>query len=213
MLGLFLGFALYSLLENEINIYFPNKSKKIKNNFLAGIHILNIFLLSFIYYVSSYNIFVKKIILFNSCSYFYYDALTFVKTRSFSFSDIVLIYHHLVVGLYFLNKEINSNWYSLLLYAELSNIPGIFVYHYIQLKKKGENHVFKLKILKTIQLYVYIFIRCVIMFYYMFNEIKMVYYSDNSGNLYFYSLVSLFFMGIVWSYHLYKNYNLENKIK
>ena len=211
MLGLFLGFALYSLLENEINIYFPNKTKKIKNNFLAGIHILNIFLLSFIYYISSYNLFVKNMILFNTCSYFSYDALTFIKTRSFSFGDLVLIYHHLISGLYLINVEINSNWYTLLLYAELSNIPGIFIYHYLQLKKKGENHVFKLKILKTIQLYVYIFIRCVVMVYYMFNEIHVIYYNDGSGSIHFYAILPLFFMGFGWSYHLYNNLQIKEE--
>jgi len=205
MLGLFFGFALYSLFENELTIYFPNKSKKIITNFLAATHIINLLLLSLIYYATSYNLMIERYILYNTCGYFCYDALTFIKTRSFSFGDVVLIYHHIIISIYFLSPSVCYSWYVLLIYAELSNIPGIFVYHYLQLKKSGEHHQIKLQLLKELQFYIYSFFRCGMMSYYIFIELKLIYYSDESGNLYFYATLPLYFLAYFWSYILYNS--------
>ena len=82
MLGLFLSFAAYSLIENEFKRCFPNE-KKIINNFLSSFHIFTTMVLSIIYFSMDYNYTTKQIILYNSCSFFFYDTLTFIKDRNF----------------------------------------------------------------------------------------------------------------------------------
>jgi len=204
MLGLFLGFAFYSFIENEIILLNPVNSKKIINNFLSLYHIFSTVVLSIVYLSMNYNYTTKQMILYNSCGYFFYDALTYIKDRNLSINNGILIYHHIIVSLYMLNTEINSNWYLLLIFTELSNIPGNIIYHYLQLKKKGQNHAIKLQLLKCLQLYFYSFLRCVIVGYYMYNEFIFVYNEENDGDIYFYLCTPLYFMGGVWSYILYK---------
>ena len=214
MLGLFLGFAFYSFIENEIKYSKFGSSKKITNNYLSFFHIFITIILSIIYFLLEYNYTTKQIILYNSCSFFFYDALTFIKDRNFSKTNLILIYHHIIVSLYMLNVEINSNWYSLLVLTELSNIPGNLIYHYLQLRKKGENHAVKIEILKCLQLYIYSFLRCVVVGYYMYNELIFVYKEEDDGDIYYYLCTPLYLMGCVWSYILYKkNLKFKKKLK
>jgi len=203
MLGLFLGFAFYSFIENEIKNIKVGSSKKIINNFVSLYHIFSTIVLSIIYLSFGYKT-TKSVILYNSCSFFFYDALTFIKDRNLSINNIILIYHHVIVSLYMLNSDINSNWYTLLIFTELSNIPGNVIYHYLQLRKKGENHAIKIDLLKFVQLYIYSFLRCIVVGYYMYNELIFVYTEGKNGNIYYYLCTPLYFMGCIWSYILYK---------
>ena len=213
MLGLFLGFAFYSFIENEIKYSKIGSSKKIINNFLSIYHILSTITLSIAYFLLDYNYITKQVILYNSCSFFFYDALTFIKDRNFSRNNFILIYHHIVGSLYMLNSDINSNWYTILFFAELSNIPGNIIYHYLQLKKNRENHTLKIEFLKFLQLYIYSFLRCFVIGYYMYNELIFVYSEENDGNIYYYLSLPLYFMGCCWSYTLYKNSLKKKDIK
>lgn len=213
MLGLFLGFAFYSFIENEIKYSKIGSSKKIINNFLSIYHILSTITLSIAYFLLDYNYITKQIILYNSCSFFFYDALTFIKDRNVSINNIILIYHHIVVSLYMLNSDINSNWYAILIFTELSNIPGNVIYHYLQLRKKGENHAIKIELLKFVQLYIYSFLRCIVVGYYMYNELIFVYSEEKNGNIYYYLCTPLYFMGCIWSYILYKAEYKKRKLR
>jgi hypothetical protein len=125
-----------------------------------------------------------------------------------------MIYHHIIVSIYFLHISKGSNWYELLFYAEVSNLPSQIVYYYIQKEKQGIKHNIKLKLLKLVQLYVYGFFRVIVASYYMFYEFQHVYYTEpHYGDFYFYLSIPLYIMGLIWTLILYKNYNLENKIK
>ena len=212
MLGLFLGFAFYSFIENEIKNIKVGSSKKIINNFVSLYHIFSTIVLSIIYLSFGYKT-TKSVILYNSCSFFLYDALTFIKDRNLSINNIILIYHHVIVSLYMLNSDINSNWYTLLIFTELSNIPGNVIYHYLQLRKKGENHAIKIDLLKFVQLYIYSFLRCIVVGYYMYNELIFVYTEEKNGNIYYYLCTPLYFMGCIWSYILYKVEYKKRKLR
>ena len=107
MLGLFLSFAAYSLIENELKRCFPTERKKIINNFLASFHIFLLFVFFLLYEVSSHNNTWLEYIKFNTCGYFFYDALTIIKHRQFSKFNIFMLYHHIILGIYFLHK---SDW-------------------------------------------------------------------------------------------------------
>ena len=142
---------------------------------------------------------------YNTCGYFFYDALTIIKNRQFSKYNIIMIYHHVIASVYFLNTTNGSYWYLLLWYGEMSNIPSQFVYHYLQREKQGINHTVKLIILKSVQLYVYGFLRVIIISYYMFYEFQHVYYSEpNYGDIYYYLTIPVYIMGLLWSGVLYK---------
>ena len=206
MLGLFLSFAAYSLIENELYICFPKKNKKIINNFLSFIHIFLLFMFYLIYEVSSHNISWLEYIKFNTCGYFFYDVLTIIKHRQFSKFNIFMLYHHILLSIYFLNKSEGSYWHLLLFYGEMSNIPSHFVYHYLQKEKEGINNIVKIKILKSVQLYTYGFFRVIVMSYYTFNEFQHVYYSEpHYADFYFYLCIPVYIMGLVWTKILYKN--------
>lgn len=212
MLGLFLSFAAYSLIENELYICFPKKNKKIINNFLSFIHIFLLFMFSLIYEVSSHNNMWLEYIKFNTCGYFFYDVLTIIKHRQFSKFNIFMLYHHILLSIYFLNKSDGSNWYLLLWYGEMSNIPSHFVYHYLQKEKEGINNNVKIKILKSVQIYVYGFLRVIVVSYYMFYEFQHVYYTEpHYADIYFYLSIPLYIMGLVWTRILYKNNKLKNE--
>ena len=205
MSGLFLSFAAYSLIENELNRCFPKEKKNIINNFLSSFHICSLFMFSFLYEISLYNIMWLEYIKYNTCGYFFYDVLTIIKNRQFSKSNIIMIYHHVIASVYFLNTTNGSYWYLLLWYGEMSNIPSQFVYHYLQREKQGINHTVKLIILKSVQLYVYGFLRVIIISYYMFYEFQHVYYSEpNNGDIYYYLTIPVYIMGLLWSGVLYK---------
>ena len=206
MLGLFLSFAAYSLIENELKRCFPTERKKIINNFLASFHIFLLFVFFLLYEVSSHNNMWLEYIKFNTCGYFFYDALTIIKNRMFTRNNIIMIYHHIILGIYFLHKSDGSNWYKLLWYGEMSNIPSQLVYHYLQKEKKGINNNVKIKILKSVQLYVYGFLRVIVVSYYMFYEFQHVYYTEpHYADIYFYLCIPLYIMGLIWTRILYKN--------
>ena len=206
MLGLFLSFAAYSLIENELKRCFPTERKKIINNFLASFHIFLLFVFFLLYEVSSHNNMWLEYIKFNTCGYFFYDALTIIKNRMFTRNNIIMIYHHIILGIYFLHNSDGSNWYKLLWYGEMSNIPSQLVYHYLQKEKKGINNNVKIIILKSVQLYVYGFLRVIVVSYYMFYEFQHVYYTEpHYADIYFYLCIPLYIMGLVWTKILYKN--------
>ena len=130
-----------------------------------------------------------------STGYFLYDTYHSAKYLKHPLSTMY-IYHHLST-IYYLHQdpEVYKTGQIMFL-AELSNIPSYFVYYYL---KTGKNTK-KIKILKKLQFYVYSFIRLPLLSYYAYNVIRN---ADNKIPVL--TTLPVYFMGLMWSYKLWKN--------
>ena len=173
----------YSYLDNKI-------TKNIARNIVCLSHSVISIFLSFNYMLRKNN-FNYSCMENYSCGYFIFDFVYILLYDKKSFVSCGYLYHHLV-SMYILITGRDYYVYKFLFWAELSNIPSYFVYHFIEIK--SENNV---KLRKKIQSIVYISVRLPILGYLSFDVFNKV---ENKHP--FYICFSIYIMGIIWSFIL-----------
>lgn len=206
-----LGVCFYNLIENEFLLKY---NKKKTYNFISFIHIFFLILI-FLTKQNYNNNLLHNICILNTTGYFINDILFIIKNRKFTFKDIIYLYHHVFSTIYVIYQPENSYTFLWLFSAELSNIPGHIVYHYIKTDSKT---YFQLKIKNTcekLQVFIYGFIRVFYLSYLTYLEYN-VDKNEFQKNI-FNATTPLVLMGWVYSYILIKKIycvnNNENKVE
>jgi hypothetical protein len=178
----------YTHLDNKI-------TKKIARNFVCLFHAVVSVLLSFNYMIRNNN-FNYSFMENYSCGYFIFDFIYILLYDKKSIVSCAYLYHHLA-SIYILIIGRDYYVYKILFWAEISNIPSYFVYHYI--KTKSEDNV---KLWKNIQKIVYIIVRMPILGYLSFDIFNKV---ENKYPIYI--CFPVYIMGIIWSFMLLNDKN------
>ena len=144
-------------------------------------------------------------------TYFIWDTYRIALCQK---DESLYIIHH-IVTINLLDK-IYNNYYSnyllaLLLTAELSNIPYFITYHIIKVNKLTNKTYYSkslIDLVKTIQIYLYIFCRVILFTFYSY---KLLYILDDTTLLF--ELHIIYFLGLAWLYKIIKGaYPQKNKI-
>ena len=141
-----------------------------------------------------------------STVYFLCDVIYILRRGYQSFlMQMAYIYHHVISVFILLNYEkifipVIKNAF---IWAELSNLTTYIVYYYLH--KEGD-HSKKIKILRQIQMMVWIFVRVNVMSYYMILLYK------RTERAPFYLTIPIYLMGISWTATITKQY-FRKKLK
>ena len=209
MINILLGLCAYNIFED----YMKRDSKtdlKIIDNNINFFHVISSSTLLFQSYIINYPTLFNFLITTNTLGYFMHDALKYIKKRKWKKTDLVFIYHHLssVIYIYSVYQTNTSYWKEVLLIAELSNIPTVINYNYIQHNRlspgKYDNQI---KELLPIHLYWYGGFRVIGLSYITLKELI-----NNDLNIYLIMTLPLLLMGYVWTYSLYIKYTNEIKV-
>lgn len=194
MIEIIFGMSFYNLLRNWLYL---QGDKKIADSIVSFAHILLCLFVILINYFANSS-FLTEVVVGNTCGYFINDTLRYIKINRNKFSDYVMIYHHVVTTAFIYNYKYvqRSHWLQALVWAELSNVPTTIVYYFIQKNRLSDGRYnVELALSKSVQRYVYTFIRVFILSYYTIMEFLVI-----GGNRYFAMLMPLHIMGYVWSY-------------
>mgnify|MGYP001217780380 CR=1 FL=1 len=181
----------FNFVHNYLNL---KMERNLANNFTALFHACGSSLFALSYLISGDKntyYFLKKF----STGYFLYDTYHTAKYLKQPLSSMY-IYHHFATTYYIhQNPEIYKAG-QIMFWAELSNIPSYFVYYYLKKSKDTK----KIKLLKSLQFYIYAFIRLPILSYYSYDVLKN---AENKTPAFI--ALPVYFMGLIWSYNLWKN--------
>tara|TARA_B100000963_G_scaffold360371_1_gene390993 strand:+ start:25197 stop:25829 length:633 start_codon:yes stop_codon:yes gene_type:complete len=209
MINIILGLCAYNIFED----YMKRDSKtdiKLIENHINFFHVFSSSILLFQSYIMNYPNFFNFLITTNTLGYFMNDTLRYIKKRKWKKNDYIFMYHHLssVIYIYSVYQTDTSYWKEVLFFAELSNIPTVINYNYIQHNRlspgKYEN---QLKELLPIHLYWYGSFRVIGLSYITFKELM-----NNTLNIYLLMTLPLLFIGYVWTYSLYNKHTSQIKI-
>lgn len=208
MINILLGLCGYNIFED----YMKKDSKtdiKLIDNHISFFHTISSSILLFQSYIFNYPTIFNFLITTNTFGYFMNDTLKYIKKREWIKTDLIFMYHHLISTMYIYSVyQINTSyWKEVLFIAELSNIPTVINYNYIQHNRlshgKYDNQI---KELLPIHLYWYGSFRVICLSYFTFKEL-----TNNSMNIYMLMTFPLLLMGYVWTYSLYIKYTNEIK--
>ena len=188
------SFLFFNYLDNQLfhfissfKLQFINDSvnKKLSRNWTCFFH-------AFISVLLSLNVILDQnssnyLLLENfSSGYFLYDSVYIMIYDKKSLSSYLYLYHHLV-SIYIIVKGKEYFIEQILFWAELSNIPSYFVYHFL---KMNDNRSI---IWKKIQQIMYIVIRIPILGYLSINIFNNV-----EDKLPVYFCLPVYLMGIIY---------------
>ena len=193
-----IGLSFYNLIENELILNF---NKKKAYNYISCIHIIFVI----VTYALNYNYqnhITYNLSVLNSTGYFINDILFLIKNRKFKMKDLIYLYHHTISVIYIIYQPEHSYSFIWLFAAEISNIPGHIVYHYIKTKNKNNFQIEVKNTCEKIQVFVYGFIRVIYLSYISYLEYNI---EKNNFQKNIYNLsIPLFIMGWLYSYVLVK---------
>jgi hypothetical protein len=203
------GVCLYNLIENELLLRYK---KNLVYNYTSCMHIIFVVILYGLKQSYDGHI-LQNLFILNTTGYFINDILFIIKNRKFKMKDIVYLYHHFFSSLCLIYKPENSNAIIWLFWAEISNIPGHIVYHYI----KTDNKTFTENKIKNccekFQVFLYGIIRVFYLTLLAYNEIDIP--KNKLQDLLFKVSLPLVVMGWFYTYILLKknyfNNNNEDK--
>lgn len=198
------GLCFYNLIENQIK---KNNTIKITGNYLSSLHIVIILFSLMIFEKNS--LFLDKLMIMNTTGYFFNDILFILKHKKLKTLNLIYLYHHTIIGLYMIYKPENSYTISLLLWAEISNIPTNIIYHLLHMENKPENFALVKNILEYIQLFVYGIIRVFYMPYLTYYEFYLE--KNNTANILNYLAPPILLMGYIYSFILFKGKYIDGK--
>ena len=117
--------------------------------------------------------------------------------------------HHIVVLIIISNAPFRTYVYVVFSMAEFTNLPGCFLYHFLQRKKEYDSKKITYNIpyevlQKKIQLIIYFGIRVVISPYFVYQS--FIYDTDRISTFNGILFVPIYAIGVFWSMKLYKNY-------
>ena len=209
MLNIILGVCFYNVFEDYMKKDNKTYVKLIDNN-ISFFHVISALTFITQSYLFNYPAFFNFLITSNSLGYFLNDTLRFIKRGSLKKSDYILIYHHIIAIIYISSvyQTQTSYWKEILLTAEISNIPTIINYNYIQHNKisngKYEN---QLRELVPIQMVWYGGFRVIGLSYLTYSEVM-----NNTMNIYLFMTLPMILLGYVWTYSLFVQYNLNKSL-
>jgi hypothetical protein len=192
------GLFIYGLIENELLLKY---NKKLTYNYISCIHIFFV-ILTFLIKQNYNNNLLYSFSILNTTGYFINDILFIIKNRKFKMKDLIYLYHHFFSAIYVIYQPENSYTFLWLFSAELSNIPGHIVYHYIKTDNKTNFQINIKNNCEKIQVFIYGFIRVFYLSYitYLEYNVEKNDFQRNIFNLTF----PLFIMGWAYSYVLIK---------
>ena len=179
----FLSFIMFNTFEK---IYMTKYNKSLSRNITCLTHALGSVFLNLYSNNTLFN-YAKNF----STGYFLYDTVFSLRFEKMNTLRLIYIYHH-ISSIYFLYQ--NPKYYyndKILFWAELSNIPSYFVYHYLHKKPKNIRLVNKWL---TRQKYMYSSIRIPILGYYL---LKLLREAPNKYKLI--PIIPVYLMGIGWT--------------
>lgn len=192
------GLFIYGLIENELLLKY---NKKLTYNYISCIHIFFV-ILTFLIKQNYNNNLLYSFSILNTTGYFINDILFIIKNRKFKMKDFIYLYHHFFSTIYVIYQPENSYTFLWLFSAELSNIPGNIVYHYIKTDNKTN---FQIKIknnCEKIQVFIYGIIRIFYLSYITYLEYNVE--KNDFQRTIFNLTFPLFIMGWGYSYVLIK---------
>jgi len=198
------GLCVYNLIENQVR---KTNTIKLTSNYLSSLHIVIILFSLMIFEKKS--LVLNNLMIMNTTGYFFNDILFILKHKKLKTLNLIYLYHHTVVGLYMLYKPENSNTISLLLWAEISNIPTNVIYHLLHMENKPNNFVLVKNILEYIQLFVYGIIRVFYMPYLTYYEFYLE--KNDTANILNYLAPPILLMGYIYSFILFKGKYIDEK--
>lgn len=207
-LNILIGLCVYNLIEHQVSLK-CNKKNKVFNH-LSGIHIFLVFIINTLNLCYPENDLFLNMVKVNSGGYFVNHGLAIIKHKKKNlFYSTILIHHLLCIG-NILYMPRNSYGSMVLIMAEFSNLPGYFIYDYLQSDTKNSKTVCKIYACKQVQIIIYSIIRLIVLPYLTYLEYfiqKNYVYSS------FYKFSYLMHvMGFVYSGILFKNlYSIKNK--
>ena len=207
-LNLLIGVCFYNLIEHQLSLKY-NKKNKISNH-ISGIHIFLVFFINTLNLCYPENEMFLNMIKINSGGYFVSDTLSIIKHKRKNLFYTTLILHHgLCIGnILYMPKD--SYGSIVLIIAELSNLPGYFIYDYLYSNTNNSKTVCKIYACKQVQIIVYSILRLIVLPYFTYLE----YFIEKSyvySSFYKFSCL-MHIMGLVYSCILFKNlYNIEKK--
>lgn len=128
MLSSIVGFVPYYFLNSGLELV---TTKKLAMNYTAFFHVTSACCI-WLYGTPSFYI-------YNSGGYFLFDLYYLLRYRDISFTHTMYYYHHFVCLYYMTLSPIKYNWFNILAFGELSNIPNYIVYHYLKTDPEGES--------------------------------------------------------------------------
>ena len=184
---------IYSLLFNMIfRMLSIEYDTKMAQNFTCGLHILislciNLF---FVYY-NQFWIYQLGVLI--TTGYYIFDIFYLYYYKKLNVMNAALFYHHLATIYYIQLDPYLYLGHLVLIAAEISNIPAIFIYHYL----KSNPETPKLSWWLKVQKYVYIFIRIPILF-----TMGYIVWTKTLDNISMMIVAPVLLMGIIWSIKL-----------
>ena len=182
---------LYYMLNNKLrNI----QIRKIANNSTSAIHeIFTIIIFCYNYLLNGNALYLMQI---NTGGFFIFDFFRMLIENKYNIPTGMYLYHHITVYFWMLLNPNESYWPFIMFFSELSNIPTLFVYHYIQKDRLiGKKYISeKTKYAKKIQMWFYGFFRIFILGYYGICE-----YNKNPHSIPVKMAGLLYFFGLIWS--------------
>lgn len=191
-------FSNYLLYNCFVELFFNKKNAR---NMVALTHASGSVIINLLYLLTG-NTYLLGLSLNYSIGYFLYDIFYIFKYDKMNFLRYCYIYHHLgalyIIYHYYLLNSVPV----ILLAGELSNIPSYFIYHNLHIENKTADTENKIVYYKSIQKYLYGFIRVPVMTYLMYDIITNINLNNPS---YFGLLIAggpIYLMGLAWTYML-----------
>ena len=182
--------AIFQILSLEFDI-------KIAQNFTSGIHLFICLALNIIFFITDL-LWIYKLAATITIGHYLFDIFYLLNYKKMNLMTGALIYHHLATIFYVQYDPYLYLNYLVLIFAEISNIPALFIYHYLKTDPSNT----RLKFWQYIQKLVYIIIRIP-----LFTGLSY-YIWINTHDILALSICSpVFLMGIIWSFKLLQQKN------
>jgi|TARA_B110000858_G_scaffold139581_1_gene158478 hypothetical protein len=177
-----------------------NMSMNISRNFVSALHASGAVALAGIALYSGFDKYALNAARIWSSGYFIYDSIFMLKYDKYSLMRSSYLYHHLVSTYLIQLDPVKYYGMHAIFWGELSNLPSYVVYHYLKTNPDHPN----LSMYKSLQKYMYGFIRLPIIGYYLTKS----YYGIESANRGpVKSIIPIYLMGIIWSIKLFLQKN------
>jgi len=175
-------------------------SMGVSRNFVSALHATGAVALAGITLYTGFDKYALNAARIWTSGYFIYDSIFMLKYDKHSVMRSAYLYHHLA-STYLIQLD-PAKYYGMhaIFWGELSNLPTYLVYHYL---KTNPVHP-KLSRYKSLQRYMYSFIRLPVVGYYL---TKAYYGNQVNDRGPIKSIIPIYLMGIIWSMKLFSQKN------
>ena len=184
---------IYALIFNMIfRMLSIEYSTKMAQNFTSGLHVFISLTINLLF--TYYNqLWIYQLGVLVTTGHYLFDIYYLFNFKEFNIMTATLVYHHLATIYYVQLDPYIYLGHLLLIAAEISNIPALFIYHYL----KSDPETPKLKWWLYVQKIVYVGIRIPILFI-----ISLIVWTTTYDYTAFMIAGPVYLMGIIWSLKL-----------